>query len=126
MKFCIYGHENVLATHHSTLEFTKDNHLTKKGDCIIGVKADFSYEELMELTKKENITIVISIDELREEVHAKVNRNFNHKHEIVIRKNDFISTRTLGIKADKAAIDLNKKLIEKLKNPHTNAMVEIK
>lgn len=126
MKFYISGHENMMATHHSTLEFTKDKNLTKRGDCIIGVNAQFSYDELMKLISKESITISISIDNLNETIKAKVNKNFNHKHEIVIRKKDFLSDRTLGIYADKAAIDINRDLIEKLKNPDVKALVEIK
>jgi hypothetical protein len=31
------GHENILATHKTTLEFTKDKRLSKKGDCIVAV-----------------------------------------------------------------------------------------
>ena len=126
MKFVICGHINMMATHHSTLEFTKDKNLTKRGDCIIGVNADFSYEDLVKLINKENITITISLGELKETIKAKINKTFNHKHEIVIRKKDFLSDRTFGIYSDKAAIDLDRKLIEKLKNPKAKAIVEIK
>ena len=126
MKFRIKGHENVLATHNSTLEFTKDMYLTKKGDCIIGVDSDFDYNELMKIVKKEKIVITITIDDQKEIINAKVNKNFNHKHEIVIRKTSFLSDRTLGIYADKAAIDVDRNIIEKLKNPDAKAVVEIK
>ena len=40
-KFNAYGHPNILGTHKTTFEFTKDNELTLNGDCIVGVKADF-------------------------------------------------------------------------------------
>ncbi len=126
MKFFIKGHENMLAKHHSTLEFTKDNFLTKKGDCIIGVGADFDYKELMRLTKKDSIKITITVDDIKDTITAKVNKDFDHKHEIVIRKTSFLSDRTLGIYADKAAVDLDRSLIQKLKNPEAKAWVEIK
>ncbi|HIP75502.1 MAG TPA: DUF371 domain-containing protein, partial [Thermococcus paralvinellae] len=35
-----YGHENIKATHKSTLEITKEDFLTPRGDCIICIKAD--------------------------------------------------------------------------------------
>ncbi|MBT3721658.1 DUF371 domain-containing protein [archaeon] len=125
MKFFIYGHENLLATHNTTLEFTKDSYLTKNGDCIVGIRADFSYDELMKLKGQDTIKIIISIDEIKEEIISKVNKYFDHKEEIVIRLSDFLSDRTLGIKANKAAINLNRDLIEKLKDPKAKAQVEI-
>ena len=125
MKFFIYGHENLLATHNTTLEFTKDSYLTKNGDCIVGIRADFSYDELMKLKGQDTIKIIISIDEIKEEIISKVNKYFDHKEEIVIRLSDFLSDRTLGIKANKAAINLSREMIEKLEDPNSRAQVEI-
>ncbi|MEF8854148.1 MAG: DUF371 domain-containing protein [Haloarculaceae archaeon] len=34
------GHENVTATHASTVEVTSDDYLTPAGDCILAVEAD--------------------------------------------------------------------------------------
>ena len=50
-SFNCYGHENITARHKTTLEFTKDRDLSLKGDCIIGVKADFSLPQLKNLIK---------------------------------------------------------------------------
>jgi hypothetical protein len=126
MIFTIQGHKNVLSTHKNTIEFTKDSELTLRGDCILGVNADFDYSELMELVKKfSKIKVVINVGDLQEELIAFINKKFDDEHEIVIRKTDFLSKRTLGTKADKAAIDLDRMLVEKLKNPNTNGKVEI-
>ena len=54
-----------------------------------------------------------------------VNKEFDDKHEIVIRRTDFHSNRTLGIRADKVAVDINRELVEKLKDPSTKAVIEI-
>ena len=40
------GHENILGIHFNTFEFTADAHLTKKGDCIIGVNSRFDFKGL--------------------------------------------------------------------------------
>jgi len=40
------GHENVKATHRSTLEITTEDFLTPRGDCIICVSADKSLRDL--------------------------------------------------------------------------------
>jgi len=41
----------------------------------------------------------------------------SHPNDLVIRKSEFISDRTLAIKADKSSGDLSKAVVEKLKNP---------
>lgn len=124
--FNIRGHKNILGTHKNTIEFTKEPDLTLSGDCIIGVKADFDLAELKSLVKEHSkIKIIITVGELVEELTADSNPDFNDGHEIVIRKTDFISERTLGIRADKAVLDLNRELINKLKNPKSIGKVEI-
>ena len=124
--FNISGHKNILGTHKNTIEFTKDSELTLKGDCIIGVKADFDLAELKSLVKEHSkIKIIITVGDLLEEFPAISNPEFNDEHEIVIRKTDFISGRTLGIKADKAVLDLDRKIVDKFKNPDAVGKVEI-
>ncbi len=126
MQFNISGHENVLSTHRNTIEFTKDTELSLKGDCILGVNADFDHNELMELVKQcSKIKVIITVDDLKEEITAEINKDFDDKREIVIRKTDFVSKRTLGIKADKAAIDVNRDLVDKLKDSNVRGIVEI-
>ena len=50
-SFHAFGHKNLLGTHKNTLEFTKDKNLTLKGDCIVGVNADFDAGELKNFIK---------------------------------------------------------------------------
>ena len=67
-EFSCYGHKNILATHKNTLEFTKDEQLSLKGDCIVGVKADYELRELKKFLKnKSNILCTIFIDDIFEE-----------------------------------------------------------
>ena len=119
-KFHAYGHPNILATHKTTLEFTKDHELSLKGDCIIGVKADFELYKLKEFIRKaKNKSIAITIEtagkKITETIHAELNPDFGDEKEIVIRKTDFVSKRTLGIRSNKAAFDLNSDLKAYLK-----------
>ena len=96
--FTIYGHENILSTHKTTFEFTKDSNLTKRGDCIVGVKADFNFSDLKKfIENNSNIKIKISLDGLEEIITAKINPDFDDQHEIVIRKTGFISKRTCSM-----------------------------
>lgn len=126
ISFYFYGHENLLALHRNTIEFTKDDHLTKQGDCIVGVKADFSAQKLKDFSReKKKFRLKITLGDLSEEITASTNPDFDDMHEIVIRKSDFNSSRTFGIRADKAAINLSRGLVEKLKDPSAKGKVEI-
>ncbi|MBU0757049.1 MAG: DUF371 domain-containing protein [Nanoarchaeota archaeon] len=125
--FSIFGHKNITAMHRNTLEFTKEDYVTRTGDCIVGIKSDFDTEKIKEFIK-ENRTfkVIIKIKDISDEVFCEINPDFDDDHEIVIRKTGFLSKRTLGINCTKAAKDLDRKLIEKLKNPENKAIVEFK
>lgn len=119
-SFTCYGHENILSKHKTTLEFTKDDDLSLKGDCIIGIKANFSLPLLKKFIEKLNdkrITITIKNNKENdvEKINAEINPSFNSDKNIVIRKSDFIDERTFAINADKAAVELNRELINFLK-----------
>jgi hypothetical protein len=118
-EFHCYGHENILSLHRNTIEFTKDTNLTKNGDCIVGVNSDFNYDELIKFVKaagNKKISARIIFDGMQDNFCFFINDSFKDEREIVIRKSDFLSKRTLGVHADKAAKDLDKNLIEKLKS----------
>ena len=131
-KFNAYGHKNILATHKTTLEFTKDKDVTINGDCVIGVCADFELGKLKEFIKKSgnsDVTITIktisdSIN-IEETVKAKLNCDFNDPKEIVIRKTDFISERTFAVNSNKAAFDLKTDLISFLRQKKSKISVII-
>jgi uncharacterized protein len=126
-----FGHENVQATHHATVEFTKDSHLSRNGDCILVVAADKGLAELSaefkDALKKPHakLTIKIEADDITEEIQANGSAQLalSHPQEMVIRKSDYASDRTLGIHADKAAKDVSRELVEKLKNPKQQAKI---
>lgn len=118
------GHRNVRSTHKSTLEITKDHRLSKRGDCIIAVSADKALADLSppfkENLRRENsrISILIETGDITEKVNAYGNPRLilSHPTDMVVRRSDHICSRTLAIKADKAACDLSRELVERLKN----------
>ncbi len=130
-KFHAYGHTNILSTHKMTLEFTKDSEVSKKGDCIVGVKADFELSKIKELIKKSRnkkitITIETSDKKIKEMLKAELNPSFNNDKELVIRKSDFVSDRTLARRANKAAFELKRDLIDYLKEKDNRIIVIVK
>jgi hypothetical protein len=58
-------------------------------------------------------------------VHATPNPLYINGKELVIRKGDFSSQRTFAIRADKAALDLSRRLVGLMKNPRQRLVVEI-
>ena len=124
MEFVIYakGHPLIKATHKSTFEITKDNYLTERGDCIIGICATHSVKDLPKeikerLKKGEKILIILECEGEKDTVIAKGHPKltFKSNNSIVIRKSSYVDDRTLAIYANKAAKDLNRKLIENLR-----------
>jgi hypothetical protein len=120
-----FGHENIQAIHPSTLMFTKETHLSNTGDCILGVAADKAGTDLNQKFKdalrKPNAKLIIIIEAggLTEQIIAfgSSKLTLTHQNDIVIRKSDYISDRTLAIHADKSSNDLPRAIVEKLKNP---------
>lgn len=118
------GHENIRATHRSTLEITREAELSRRGDCIIAVSANKALTDLsLEfkrhlLNEKAEVTIHVEADGIVEVVKAFGSPKLilTHPTDIVIRKSDYVCARTLAIKADKAACDFSRRLVEKLKN----------
>ena len=128
-----YGHRNIQATHKTTLEFTKDAHLSKKGDCIVTVAADKALADLSTEFKEKlrephaKLTILIEAGELIEQVNANGSPQLilTHPTDMVIRKSDYVCSRTLAVHADKAAQDLSRDLVEKLKNPEQKVKITL-
>jgi hypothetical protein len=128
-----YGHENIQATHKTTLEFTKDKHLSKKGDCIVTVTADKALADLSaefkENLRKTNakLSVLIEVGGLMEQVnaHGSPRLILTHPTDMVIRKSYYVCNRTLAVHADKAAQDLSRDFVEKLKNPKQKVKITL-
>ena len=128
-----FGHENILATHPSTLMFTKEKHLSKTGDCIVAVAANKAAVDLntefIGAIRKNNARLLVSIevDGLRAQLKAYGSQKLilSHPTDLVIRKSGFITDRTMAICADKSSADLSRVLVEKMKNPKQQIHVEL-
>jgi len=128
-----YGHENIRSTHKTTLEVTRENALTKRGDCIIAVgltkgAADLS-PAFKEAMKRDGarLTVVIEAGGMREVVRAwgSSRLSFLHPTDLVIRKSDYVCSRTLGIRADRAACDLSRSFVRKIQNHNVRIRISL-
>jgi len=120
------GHELIRATHGTTFEITKERSLTPRGNCIIAVGADKSAADLSpefkELARRRGAEITITIeseDGEREIIRAfgDPRLTFTHPRDMVIRKSRYVCSRTVAVKADKAARDISRSLVRRIRDP---------
>lgn len=123
VRFRAYGHENVIGEHKTTVELTSEDHLTRRGSCIVGISSDITLDRLeskiKEMAMKSSTKIVLrmSVDELNEEVTGTGSPGLTYTDPIsmVARTSTFECGRTLMVNADKAASDLNRDFVDSLK-----------
>ena len=128
-----HGHVNIKSTNRTTFEITKEEHVTPRGDCIIAVGSNKAAVDLSpefkQITRMPNarIEVRIEVDGDSETVKAKGHPalTFSHLTDLVIRKSDYFCGRTLAVRADKAACDFSRKLVEKLRNPNQKAEITL-
>jgi hypothetical protein len=133
ISFICYGHPNVLSKHKSTLEFTTDSELTLRGDCILGVKASvgpFNLPEELKIKlreKESKVKMLLEVDGLIEEIEGTGHPELllSDKVAIIIRKSNFICSRTLMINANKAAQDVSEQIKNKMKDKEMEMKVTI-
>lgn len=127
------GHPMVLALHPTTIEITTDSHLTRRGDCIIGVAAEKGCDGLRTETKhalgrqdaRVSIRIAVADQTFKLEARGDPRLTLTHPHDIVIRKSDFVSDRTLAVRAGAAAKDIPRGMVRLLRDPETTGYLEV-
>ncbi len=121
------GHSNISALHRTTIEITRERELTPRGDCVIGVASDKSpldfSEEFKKCARRDEAIIVIVLEAsgLQDTVlaHGSSKLVLTSSTKIILRKSTYIDPATVAIRASKAAGDLRRDLVEKLKDPDT-------
>jgi hypothetical protein len=120
-----FVHENIRSSHPTTIMITKERQVTQRGDCVVAVAADKSVADLSKEFKTAlrkpgaKLTIELRVDDLAGQITAYGSPELalSHPDDLVIRKSEFFSDRTIAIKADKSSCDLSRAVVEKLKNP---------
>lgn len=127
------GHPKMRATHKTTLEITKDSHLTEKGDCIVAVNASKAGKDLSpefrHLVRNDNavIRLTMTVAGQSETMTGRGDRRLtlDHLTDLVIRKSKYVCNRTLMVEADKSASNLGRDLVRALRNPQARIIVKI-
>jgi uncharacterized protein len=131
-KIQFRGHHNILGTHRNTLEITKDEEISKRADCIIGVQAskgcsDLDSRILTHINSGGKLEFEISVQNLSFHFSGfgSPDLELSDPREIVLRKSDFLSPRTLAIGCDAAAVDIPREIIRALSDPGIIGTIQI-
>ena len=120
--FTARGHPNVRATHRTTLEITREETLTPRGDCIIAVGSEAALSDLPESIKaaiREGGLVVLVVcaggycDSVVGLGHPDL--ELTDPVRIIVRKSAYTDHKTLMIRASKAARDIDRRLVEALR-----------
>ncbi len=120
------GHQNISATNSATFEITKENWLTRKGDCILAIgatKGAFDLSSAFKMVASQKNAVITFYIEVGGRTASTIGRgdsqlSFTHPMDLVGRKSNYTCNRTLMINSEKSALDFPRELIKKLKN-HT-------
>ncbi|MEN3015856.1 MAG: DUF371 domain-containing protein [Candidatus Methanosuratincola petrocarbonis] len=122
LTFHAEGDRKITARHPTTLEITKDEVKTKKGDCIVATKATLGLSELpegiKEALRRDGAEVALWIesggicDVVRGRGSARL--TLESESEMVVRKSGYICGRTLMVNSDKSASELRRDLVERL------------
>ena len=118
------GHEDVSATHGSTLEVTSDDWLTPAGDCILAVEADTTPidfdDDFVAACRSPEATITATLraggHEQTVEGRGHPGLTFDGDRSLVARTSTYVDDRTVMVEADTAAADVDRDLVAALTN----------
>ncbi len=127
-----HGHPNMLATHKTTWQLTKEDHLSTRGDCIIGVKSSLAMDELPQwltnhLKNGNEIDIELSCNNIVYSGRASGHQDLvlSDPVDMVFRRSSFISDRTIAINSSFVARDLPRDMINHLQSPDAELKIKI-
>lgn len=122
------GNRQIVATHKTTLELTKETHVSSRGDCILAVAASKGASDLSEEFKRvardsaTTLNLSMTLDDMNYTITGRGNPQltFEHLTDIVVRRSGFTCPRTLMVYANKAAADIPREFIKRLRDPQTS------
>lgn len=116
------GHANVRATHRTTFEVTREDYLTPRGDCIIGVSSEVAAAHLPGWLKDwlrsgGPVVVVLSSGGHVDAVTGwgDPRMTLDDPVRMVFRRSNYVGPETVVVRASKAARDLDRGLVEALR-----------
>lgn len=120
-----YGHPTITAMHEMSFEVTKEAHLTRRGDCIVAVRASKGAIDLSQEFKaiagndSARITVLLSAGGIEVEACGRGSSGlrFDHPTDLVARKSTYTCPRTLMVSSNVTARDFPRKFVDLVRNP---------
>ena len=127
------GHPAVTSTHRTTLELTTESHMTRSGNCIVGVGSSASLGDLPPAVKaalinedcKVHLTLRVGSHSFTIDGRGALDLTLSHPTDIVVRRSTYVSDRTLMISANRSAADVPRPLMRLLQDPAQRIIVEL-
>jgi uncharacterized protein len=128
-----WGHPNVQSLHSKTIEITKHDCLTLRGDCIIGVRANKACCDLDKTLRRRlcsndsvvKIEIMVANESFVISGSGDERFTLQDSHDIVIRKTSFVCPRTMSVKCNSASSEVPRKIVRMLQNAETMGIFRV-
>ncbi len=125
--FLARGHRNILALHETTVMTTREAHLSRRGDCVAAVSAEKGLSdlspEIKEAARRPEALITLTLSADGEIFEAKgmghPSLTYADQNDMVARKSGYVCDRTLMVHSDRAACDMPRRIVDKLRDPNT-------
>ncbi|MBC7120928.1 MAG: DUF371 domain-containing protein [Candidatus Methanosuratus sp.] len=119
LTFLAEGDCKITAKHQTTLEITREELRTKKGDCIIATRSAIGLADLPEDMKRAlrtdgaKVTLWIEAGGISDAVKGRGSSKLTLESEtdMVARKSAYVCGRTLMVNSDKSASEIRRDLV---------------
>ena len=133
VRFTARGHPLISSLHATTIEITREPHISERGDCIVAVGSEYGLKDIPAVMKRtlasENgrcrLTLKVQDQVFRVQGKGSPSLTFADPSEIVVRKSGFVSERTLMVYSDMAAMDIPRRMVKLLQDPGEIITIEI-
>lgn len=128
-----FGHPNVRCLHARTIEITRHEHLSLRGDCIAGVRANKACSDLDEVIKNRlrkdgayvKLELIVGNESLSIAGRGHNQLTLQDSDDIVTRTSQFLCPRTLTVGCDKAAVDIPRGMVNALQSSEVRGLLRI-
>jgi hypothetical protein len=114
------GHAAIRATHHKTLEFTRDLEITGRATCVIAVGLT-----ALPAPMAGDIQVTLRVGDETFRLDARANSSWDPTGSAVLRRSPLRSAATFATHATAAAGDLPRALAERLRDPSCRVEIDV-
>jgi hypothetical protein len=128
------GHPNIVAGHATTLMVTRDERLTRRGDCVVAVGAEASLVDLPEdmkaAARSSEATVSLTIEVGGESFTVKgrghPDLTYSSELDVVARRSRYTCGRTLMVESNAAASDIPRSTARLLRSQSAEIKVTLR